>query len=232
MSTLKSRLSLSAIIRQLSETWKAILLGVAVSWGGAGVIVLVAALADTTLWSLAKDPAEVQRFPPYIGMLSNWDVVLWISTAAICLFGAVILKRGNAPVSTIRFLAVSGIFSLILGIDDLYMLHDFLLPRTLHVPEMLFYLLYLISFGVYLIYFTPQILKYDFLLFIVAIVFFVFSRKFFIRIPYFHNFNTTGDMLKYFGIVFWLIFFYRTTLREVIALFAVQKRSQVNMPDA
>jgi len=228
MSTTKSRLSLSAILRQLSETWKAIVLGIVVSWGGAGVVVLVAALTDNTLWSLAKDPAEVRRFPPYIGMLSNWDVVLWIAAAAICLFSAVILKRGKAPVATIRFLAVSGAFNLVLGIDDLYMLHDHLLPRTLHVPEMLFYFLYIISFAVYLGYFAPQLLKYDFLFFIAAVVFFVLSRKFFLRIPYFDNFNTTGDMLKYFGIVFWLIFFYRTALREVSALFVPQS----NPPEA
>jgi hypothetical protein len=87
------------------------------------------------------------------------------------------------------------------------MLHDRLLPRMFHVPEILFYLLYFFAFAAYLAYFIPQILRYDYLLFVAAFLFFVFSRQFFIKIPYLSQFNTTGDMLKYFGIVFWLAFF-------------------------
>ena len=91
------------------------------------------------------------------------------------------------------------------------------------MPEIFFYFLYFLAFVAYLAYFTPQILKYDYLLFMVAFLFFVFSRQFFIKIPYFSQFNTTGDMLKYFGIVFWLAFFYRVALHETYALFHSEK---------
>jgi hypothetical protein len=136
----------------------------------------------------------------------------------------VLLKQQKAPNVTVRFLMVSGIFSLWLGIDDLYMLHDRLFPKMFHVPEILFYLLYFFAFAAYLVYFTPQILKYDYLLFMAAFIFFVLSRQFFIKIPYLSQFNTTGDMLKYFGIVFWLAFFYRTALHEVTALLHSEKQ--------
>jgi hypothetical protein len=173
---------------------------------------------------LARDPADTKRFAPYIGMLSNWGVILWTATAVICLFSAVLLKQQKAPDVTRRFLMASGIFSLGLGIDDLFMLHDRLFPRMFHAPEIVFYFLYFLVFAAYLVYFIHQILKYDYLLFMAAFIFFVFSRQFFIQIPYFSQFNTTGDMLKYFGIVFWLAFFYRTALHEVNAFLYREKQ--------
>jgi hypothetical protein len=231
MSKITSRFSLSAVIGQLSETWKTIVFGIFISLGGAGFTVWIAKLTGNPIWMLAKDPAEIKRFPPYIGMLSNWGVILWVVTATICLFSAALLKRQKASDATIRFLAASGIFSLLLGIDDLYMMHERLLPRMFHMPEIFFYILYFFVLAAYLIYFIPQILKYDYLLFLAALLFFAFSRQFFIKIPYFSQFNTTGDMLKYFGIVFWLAFFYRTALHEVNELLRSEKPTEINPLD-
>jgi len=224
MLKILSRFSPSTIKNQILKIWKTVAIGIFISLGGAGFTVLVAKLTDNPIWMLVKDPADTKRFASYIGMLSNWGVILWTATAVICLFSTVLLKQQKAPNATVRFLLVSGIFSLLLGIDDLYMLHDRLFPKMFHVPEILFYLLYFFAFAAYLVYFTPQILKYDYLLFMAAFLFFVFSRQFFIKIPYLSQFNTTGDMLKYFGIVFWLAFFYRTALHEVTALLHSEKQ--------
>lgn len=219
MKNFTSRLSFSAIIAQLKNTWKVIVLGIVVSLGGAGFTVLIATLTDNPIWKLAKDPAEVTKVQPYIGMLSNWGVLLWVITGTVCVFSAVLLKQFNAPSASYRFIAVSGALSLLLGIDDLYMFHERLLPRMFHIPEFFYYVLYLLTFLTYLAYFARQILKYDYLLFAAALFLFGLSRDYFIQIPYFGDFVTTEDMLKYFGIVFWLIFFFRTSLQEVIELF-------------
>lgn len=217
MSRIVSRFSLSSIKSQLLEIWPTVGVGILVSLGGAGITALVANLTDNPIWRLAKDPAEVMNFPPYIGMLSNWDVILWVMTAAICLFGAVILKKQNVPKDTLRFIAVSGLLSLVLGIDDLFLFHDRLLPKMLHAPEAFFYLIYFFVFLVYLIFFTSKIMKYEYLLFWASFLLLVISRRILVIIPFFNKFMTTGDMLKYFGIVFWLAFFYRTVLHEVSA---------------
>lgn len=217
MSQISSRFSLSAIKDQLLNIRTTVGIGVLISLGGAGFTVLVATLTDNPIWKLAKDPAEVEGFPSYIGMLSNWSIILWMAAAAICLFSAVILKHQKAPTATVRFIALSGGFSLVLGIDDLYLLHDHLFPELFHIPETFFYILYFLTFAAYLIYFTPQILKHEYLLFLAALVFFILSRRAFVTLPFFDKFRTTADMLKYFGIVFWLAFFYRTALHEVSA---------------
>ena len=224
MSQISFHFSLSTIKNQLSKIWKTVAVVVLISLGGAGFTVLIASLTNNPIWMLVKDPAEVKHFPPYIGMLSNWGVILWTATAVICLFSAVILKQQKAPDVTFRFMTASGVFSLWLGIDDLYLLHDRVLPKLFHISEAFFYLLYIIVFLVYLIYFIPQILKYDYLLFFAAFLLFLVSRTFFILLPFLDQFITTGDLLKYFGIVFWLAFFYRTGLYEVSVLINRKKQ--------
>jgi len=218
MSQIMSRFSLQNIRNQILKIWITIGVSIFISLGGAGFTVLVATLTNNPIWKLAKDPAEVIGFSPYIGMLSNWGVVLWMGAAAICLFSAVLLKRQKASRSTFTFIAVSGVFSLLLGMDDLFLLHDRLFPKLFDIPENYFYFLYLLAFLVYLLCFVRQIIKYEYLLFGAALLFFLMSRRVFVTLPFFDQFMTTGDMLKYFGIVFWLAFFYRTALFEVSAL--------------
>ena len=209
------RFSYPAIKNQILKIWPTTVLGIIVSLGGAGITVFVANLTGNPIWKLAKDPAEVMRFPPYIGMLSNWSGMLWIAAAAICLFSAIILKQQNAAGATVMFIAVSGGFSLFLGIDDLFRLHDHVLPKLFHIRERIFYALYLVVILAYLLYFLPKILEYDYLLLGAAFFLFGLSRRVFITLPYFDQFMTTGDVLKYFGIVSWLAFFYRAALLEV-----------------
>ena len=218
MSQIISSFSFLNIKNQIVKIWITIGVSIFISLGGAGLTVLVATLTNNPIWKLAKDPSEVMGYSPNIGMLSNWGFVLWMVAAAICLFSAVLLKQQKVSNSTFMFIAVSGGFSLWLGIDDLFLLHDRLFPKLFDIPENYFYFLYLFAFLVYLIYFIRQIIKYEYLLFGAALLFFLMSRRVFVTLPFFDQFMTTGDMLKYFGIVFWLAFFYRTVLFEVSAL--------------
>lgn len=218
MSQIISSFSFLNLKNQIVRNWMTIGVSLFISLGGAGFTVLVATLTNNPIWKLAKDPAEVMGFSPYIGMLSNWGVVLWMGAAAICLFSAVLLKQQKVSPSTLTFITVSGSFSLLLGIDDLFLLHDRLFPKLFDIPEKYFYFLYLFAFLIYLVCFLRQIIKYDYLLFGAALLFFLMSRRVFVSLPFFDQFMTTGDMLKYFGIVFWLAFFYRTALFEVSAL--------------
>jgi hypothetical protein len=222
-----SHFSYPAIKGQMLKIWPSIGLGVIISLAGAAITVLVAGLTHNPIWKLAKDPAEVMQYPAYIGMLSNWGVLLWISAAAICLFGAAVLKEHRAARATVMFIVFSGILSVILGVDDLFRLHDNLLPKLFHAKERIFYLLYLLVLLAYLIYFFPKIMEYDYLLLSAAFFLFAISRRAFVTIPYFDRFMTTGDMLKYFGIVFWLVFFCRTTRQEVSALWKTSRDSSI-----
>ncbi|MFN3492057.1 MAG: hypothetical protein ACK40V_07545 [Anaerolineales bacterium] len=193
------------------------LINIALGLGGAAVTVLIADLSDNPIWKLAKDPAQTIGFPPYIGLLSNWGALLWMSAAAICLFASLVMKNHQATFRTYRFLFVSGVLSFLLAIDDIFLLHDEVLPRLLNMPEFFFYLLYIIIFGSYLIYFWRDISTYDYLLFIIAFALLLVSRGFFLP-RVLRDYMTTNDMLKYFGVVFWLAFFYRASMQEIKSL--------------
>ena len=121
-------------------------------------------------------------------------------------------------------MGASGILSLILAIDDLFLLHDRILPKLLHVSEGTLYFLYLIMMLTFLAYFLPQILQHEYLLLTASILCLGLSRRYFITIPFFDQFMTTGDMLKYFGIVFWLAFFSRTAFNEAGNMLSANRR--------
>jgi hypothetical protein len=210
-----SRLSRPNLKNQIIKIWPTVIFCLLLAVGGAGFTLLVSQLTGFQVWKLARDPAEVMGFPPYIGMLSNWSAMLWVSAAAICLFGAAVLKKHAASAGAFRFMGISGAFSLFLGLDDLFMLHDRVLPKLLNAPEEAFYFLYLIAILAYLVMFLPRILEYDFLLLGAAVLLFGLSRRTFIILPWLDRFITISDMLKYFGILFWLAFFYRMALQEV-----------------
>jgi len=129
MPQITSSFSLLKIKYQIVRIWITRVISIFISLGGAGFTVLVSTLTNNPIWKLAKDPSEVIGFPPYIGMLSNWSVILWVVAATICLFSAVLLKQQKASNSTFLFIAVSGGLSLLLGIDDLYLLHDQLFSK-------------------------------------------------------------------------------------------------------
>ena len=154
---ISSRISASAIKDQIINIWPAVLLATIVALGGAAVTVLVSILTDHPIWKLAKDPSQIMDYPSYIGMLSNWGVLLWMTTATICIFSAILLKKHHAPVADTRFIAVSGALSLLLAVDDLYLFHDQVLPHLFHVRERIFYVVDVVILLSYLIYFYRQI---------------------------------------------------------------------------
>lgn len=214
---------LSKTRKQILDILPTVIVATIIAVGGAVTTILIAQMTDNPIWKLAKDPAQVIEFEPYIGMLSNWGALLWMATAVICLFSAIVLKKYNSPIGPWRFIFISGILSFMLAIDDLFLLHDEVLPRIFDIRESFFYLLYLVLIISYLAFFLRQIQQHDYILFWFAIFLLAFSRRFFMLLPFLKEFKTAGDMLKYFGIVFWLAFFYRTALQEISALIEKNK---------
>lgn len=205
------------LIQQIIHIFPTVLISIAISLGGAAVTVWVARITDNPIWKLAKDPAQVMDFPPYIGLLSNWDALLWMASATICLFTSLVIKNSQLNFRTYRFIFLSGILSFILAVDDIFLLHDLVLPRLLDMPEFLFYFIYVLTLGTYILFFWRDISKYDYLLFIIAFILFGLSRGFFLP-RFLRAYMTTNDMLKYFGIVFWLAFFYKASMQEIMRL--------------
>lgn len=209
------RFSFKSLGEQIASIGPIFLLSIFLSSCVALSIFLLSAAKNTPMWMLTKDPAYITYTGAYIGMLSNLSVLFWVGAAAICFFTATILRQRSASQIGLTYILASGTFSIILGLDDLFMWHERILPKLLHIPESIFYLIYLGVFLIYILYFSASILKSDYLLFIAAMVLLGGSRMIYPFFPEIDRAFSLGDMLKFAGIVLWLAYFYRVARQEL-----------------
>ena len=223
--TNKTKRRLHTFLEQIKNIFPTLIISGVISLGGAAVTALVARLTGNPIWRLAKDPAQVVGYEPYIGMLSNWAVLLWFASAVICLFTEIILRKSGAALRPRLFFLASGILSLTLALDDLFLLHDVILPNTLEIRESIFYLMYLVTTILYILIFLREIHQKEYILFWISFLLLFYSRGYPVLLPFLREYETPGDMLKYFGIVFWLAFFYRAASQEILWVIRKEKSS-------
>ncbi len=72
---------------------------------------------------ILRDPAQQSGASSFLGFLSNIGIWLWISSAAICFFFA-FHKRHFKNSKPIALLFLTGLLSLLLAVDDFFMIHD------------------------------------------------------------------------------------------------------------
>jgi len=82
-----------------------------------------------------EDPASITHTPFYTGIFSNIGIVLWCASAAICFFCSAILFKGRGDKNQRTFFLCSGLMISVLLLDDLFMLHERILPDYLAVPQ-------------------------------------------------------------------------------------------------
>lgn len=113
---------------------------------------------------LMKDPLTVVQLSKecchvYYGLVSNLGIMVWTTAAAVCLFTALLLitlgRRGAEPL----FLATAGLFTGWLALDDLFMIHEDVLP-LFGVPQPLTYAAYAGAAALYLLLSWRQILRF------------------------------------------------------------------------
>lgn len=188
-----------------------------------GVLVAVYLVADVPLRSFFIDPVSEFSAPMYVGLVSNFGVVLWGSAASVCLFGGWLLLQESNTRPRAIFLLASGLISAILMFDDLYLLHEEVFPERLHVPQPLIYAAYGAVIVGYLIGFRHLIRESDFALLFLAFVFFGASAlvdlfvtpEEFMLFTDFPGRHLTEDGLKLLGIVGWTAYFWRLATQTV-----------------
>jgi hypothetical protein len=79
-----------------------------------------------------RDVFSLAEIPVYAGLLSNAGILLWCSTAAISLFTALVIAHAS---EARRFFLGFGLLSVLLMMDDFFMLHEWIVPRFLGLPE-------------------------------------------------------------------------------------------------
>ena len=131
----------------------------------APVLAMAAALwAGLAPTEMLRDPIMVaggEQSEFYLGLFSNLGVVLWTAAAAICLFAA--SELSGAPNRQARqFLLYAGLFTLLLMLDDLFMLHE-------NFGDDIIYVFYGMGLLYYMIRYFRLILRLDAVLFALTI---------------------------------------------------------------
>lgn len=95
---------------------------------------------DIDTEDLTRDVNALAGLPPYAGIVSNLGVLFWCASATVSLFAGLIGKRKGLSIES--FLIYSGILSVVLMLDDLFLLHEEVFPENLHIPEKLVFAIY------------------------------------------------------------------------------------------
>lgn len=161
-----------------------------------------------------RDPGASYDFHPITGIVSNIGILFWCSTAAICLFcSAMLYKNGN--IKRRKFLMFSGLLTLMLLLDDFFMLHEFIIPRYFHISEKVTYVIYMVLVLVYLYKFYELIKKTEYPFLLLALGFFalsVLSDVFLLQRGWEY---LAEDGFKLLGIASWSLFYMRTSFKQL-----------------
>ena len=161
-----------------------------------------------------RDPASIAQIHPFIGVASNFGVILWTASATICLFSWAILRHRLGKQGFSIFILVSGLITTLLLLDDFFLLHDFIFPSYFGVKEFIFFIAHGGLILCWIVTFRKYILKTEYLILLIALGFFGLSL--FIDIFQHHIQLVIGDWrilfedgFKLLGIVGWLGYFLR-----------------------
>lgn len=157
---------------------------------------------------LTRDPVSTFKAPFYIGLLSQVGIFFWSASVAVCMMSVQILSKYQDNRRIKRFLLVSGLLSLMLGLDDVFLLHEQVFPY-LGIPEKLVYSSYAGFVLFHLVRFYSVILETEYILLGMSFFFFGVSITLdLLNIPGLdpHIFE---DSAKLVGIVSWLSYFFR-----------------------
>lgn len=162
------------------------------------------------------DPAATMKAPFYIGIVSNFGILLWGATATVCLFSYALTRENPAAKETSLFLLFSGVFTLTLLADDQLQIHEKLVPYFLHFSENWIYATYVVAAIFYFAGFRKFILRTDYLILLLSFFFFFLSivADFFPHTQREHYLFEDG--FKLVGVVSWFTYYAVTCRRSVL----------------
>jgi hypothetical protein len=173
------------------------------------VLVFIHHLTGIPIRQFMADPAWILKFPVYIGFVSHLGIFLWSGTAGICYFCYFQLRRSQTDLA--GFALHSALLITLLAIDDMFMLHEFVFPNYLSIPQKFVYLSYFLITAVYLFSYRKLILETEILFLLAAFgcfgVSIVVDTTHSIEIPFD---DLLEDGAKFVGIMFWSVYYAKT----------------------
>ncbi|MDA0990533.1 MAG: hypothetical protein O3A51_07260 [Verrucomicrobia bacterium] len=190
------------------------------SLGIPAVILLMAwglhVVKGASLTLLTVDPVVLGAISVYAGFMSQIGIFGWAAAATLCLFGAAVSPQAFAFTGARGFLLLSGIATLWLGLDDVFLVHEHVLPG-MGVPQKLVLATYALGGCGYLVLFRQHIMRHGPLL-LMAMAGFGASVGVDVVIPPGEYAHFIEDGAKLIGISCWCGYFWiaaRTIISDV-----------------
>ncbi len=120
------------------------------------------------IMEILRDPAQQSGASSFLGFLSNIGIWLWVSSASICFF-TIMTSGPNLKKNHKELIFLTGILSIILAIDDFFLIHD------RYINQKFCYLFYAFLAIAILIRHSNKILKIEGFAFLVAGTFLALS---------------------------------------------------------
>lgn len=178
-----------------------------------GAIVPAARFTGHPVSLFTRDVFSIAGIPVYAALLSNVGVFLWCAAAALCLFTAVAVAAGRGPR---LYYAGFGVLSLMFLGDDFFMLHEWIVPNFLGLPESSAPVVYATLLGALVLAARREVLAREPGLLGCAVAMFGASVAMDlveeIPAPAWHYLTEEG--FKFLGIVAWCTYFVRACARE------------------
>ncbi len=166
------------------------------------VVAIAATSPHIALSSLTRDMAAVAQVHPLTGVVSNVAVLLWCAAAVICLFSRSLLRQQGLHAES-RFLLWAGLMTIVLLVDDLFMIHEYIAPVHFHVNEKVVLAAHACGAGAYLLSHRHMILAANYQLLAAAMV--LFTASMLVDIADGRGWwNLAEDGFKVLGIASWL----------------------------
>jgi hypothetical protein len=164
--------------------------------------------------SLLDDPAKTLGGSPFVGALSVLGVLAWV-VAAVAALGALKVTSGGRAADR-RLLRTVGVASVVLWVDDQFMLHDGLLRNDLGVSELWITFPYIVAaLWIAATTWRSVIDHPEGVLLILAVAFLGASLLIDIGAPAVPGVNAVEDLAKLTGLCFWGLFSVRAAVRLI-----------------
>lgn len=180
-----------------------------------GLLVVPLALAGARqgfkAYQLFSDPAA--ELGPLWGVFSYFGILMWTAAASALALGWAVLVRAAPTHPSRTWLLASALISAGLTIDDTFVIHDYVLPKNVGIPELVVQAAYLIGLLWYLFRFRRDLFgRDDSALFLASLLFLGMSFGIDVTPWTFPLHATAEDLSKLLGITAWAYFFVRVTL--------------------
>lgn len=184
------------------------------------ILILILAIASVYLKipfsNFTRDPMAITGGHPFLGILSNIGVMFWGFSVIVCFFSYALLKSNKKNHDVLGFIVFGGFISLVLLLDDLFMLHEYIYPKYFGISEKIIFLSYGLIVLFYLVKFRKIIKETELSFILLASFFFSFSILVDILLksllPWHHFFE---DGSKLFGIISWFYWHFSVCFQEV-----------------